>query len=69
MTLGELIDKINGPKFRADRLGLLYLDALDAGDADAILALRRRAETDPELAVAIRDVADGLEWEREDGKP
>jgi hypothetical protein len=41
-------------------IALRYLDALDAGDVDALAALWQQAETDPQLEQMLGELTDGL---------
>lgn len=43
-----------------ERESLRYLDALDAGDLDAVAAIWGEAAADPELEALLRDLDDGL---------
>jgi hypothetical protein len=45
---------------RWDEVGLRLLDALDAGDLDAVAALWERAAADPELEGVLGELTDGL---------
>ena len=43
-----------------ERESLRYLDALDAGDLDAVAAIWEEAAADPELEALLRDLDEGL---------
>ena len=50
-------------RYARERMAIRYLDALDAGDLDAVAALWERAASDPELAGLLDEVNRGLEAE------
>jgi hypothetical protein len=50
-------------RFWEERIALLYLDALDAGDLDAVAALWEQAADDPKLAALLDELNRGLEAE------
>ncbi|HEU5115246.1 MAG TPA: hypothetical protein VFT74_01075, partial [Isosphaeraceae bacterium] len=50
-------------RFRRERLAVRYLDALDAGDLDAVVALWEEAATDPELEAVLQELNEGLHTE------
>ena len=50
-----------------ERESLRYLDALDAGDLDAVAAIWGEAAGDPELEALLRDLDDGLYTEEGPG--
>ena len=50
-------------RFWRERVAVHYLDALDAGDLDAIGVLWERAEIDPELEALLHELNEGLESE------
>lgn len=47
-------------RYWRERAGLRYLDALDAGDLDAVAALWDEAAGDPDLEALLRELDDGL---------
>jgi hypothetical protein len=50
-------------RFWRDWAAIEYLDALDAGDFDALAAFWERAEADPELEALLREIGEDLEVE------
>src|SRR5438046_84648 len=47
-------------RFWREREALRYLDALDAGDADALVELWARAASDPELDALLCELNEGI---------
>lgn len=47
-------------RFWRERVGVRYLDALDAGDLDTVAALWEEAADDPELEALLHELNDGL---------
>jgi hypothetical protein len=54
-------------RFRDERIAVRYLDALDAGDLDAIAALWEEAANDPRLAKLLDELDRGLDAEEGSG--
>lgn len=52
-----------GDRFWSERMAVRYLDALDAGDLETIVALWEQAATDPRLEALLDDLNVGLEAE------
>jgi hypothetical protein len=50
-------------RFWRERMAVRYLDALDAGDLDAVVALWELAATDPELIALLHELDEGLQAE------
>lgn len=50
-------------RYWRERVGVRYLDALDAGDLDAIAALWDEAASDPALEALLRELGEGLDAE------
>jgi hypothetical protein len=50
-------------RFWRERMAVLYLDALDAGDLDTVVALWERATTDHELYTLLQELNEGLHAE------
>ena len=53
------------PRVREAQAAQAYLDALDAGDLDAVAALWAGAETDPELERVLCELSEDLDAEQE----
>jgi len=54
-------------RFWRERVAVCYLDALDAGDLDAIAALWEQATDDPQLESLLRELDEGLDIEEGPG--
>jgi hypothetical protein len=54
-------------RFWQERVALQYLDALDAGDLDAVALLWEQAATDPELEALLSELNEGLDVEEGPG--